>query len=204
MTRLGGLYPWGWEQRAYKAQRVSFPLLPYLLYNMGTQNWTAFSVEEDPAQNLAMQTLVLWLPLLWQVNFCWLFAFVCFCLVLYKLWQQSKKNKTVIWPFLLIRFEVILSAAFYSSGRWVQERGYCLIQSSHGIASNRKDDYAIHSLCKDFLGTTEENSHSMNFQRCGHHGERLMFKIHYQGTRKNVRGSQSLSKSVITSKDPHP
>lgn len=46
VIRLGGLYPWEWEQRAYKAQRVSSPPLPYLLYIMGTANWTVFSVEE--------------------------------------------------------------------------------------------------------------------------------------------------------------
>lgn len=172
-----------------KPKGSALPPLPYLLYIMGTPNWTVFSVEEDHGQSLAMQTLVLWLLLLQQISFCWLFAFVCFCLVLYKLRQQPQKNKTLIWPFLLIRFEVILSVAFHSSGRWAQERGCCLIQSSHGIVSNRKDTYAIHSLYKDFMSATEENSHSMNFQRCGHHDERLMFKIHYQGTKKNVRGS---------------
>lgn len=162
MTRLGDLYHQEWEQCAYKPQMASSPLLLYLLHNVRTNTGELYSrpfgggswPEPDHADSGLLVSITMTVASQFLLVFCF-YLFLRSYQVLYKSWQQSKQNKTMIWLFLLIRFVAILSAASHSSRRWAQERGYCLTQSSHGILSNKKDYCSICSLYKDFPSTTE-------------------------------------------------
>lgn len=124
---------------------ASSPLLLYLLHNVRTNtgelNSRPFGGGSWPEPDHADSGLLVSITMTVASQFLLVFCFYLFLRsyrVLYKSWQQSKQNKTMIWLFLLIRFVAILSAASHSSRRWAQERGYCLTQSSHGILSNKK------------------------------------------------------------------